>query len=68
MWNVDEVPLDRLASALNNIEASGGTVFQIVDGSGSRKDWVVVVWKAHSLPMNDTPDDVPEKKRAAKTR
>ena len=48
MWEVEECQLHKLRNRLNDIDAAGGTVFQIIDGSGTRKDNVLIVWVRHS--------------------
>lgn len=45
MYKVAEVQFGKLETILNRIEADGGTVTQVLDGSGSRKDYVIIIWQ-----------------------
>jgi hypothetical protein len=45
MWKVAEVQFGALEKTLNAIEADGGKVYTVIDGSGTRKDHVLVIWK-----------------------
>lgn len=44
IWYSEEALARGLAAFLNGIEKNGGTVFAVLDGPISRKDYVVVVW------------------------